>query len=69
MIQLIALEQMPGGRFQVTAKVGAGDSVFITPLIQDFQWAMRTLEQMRRYLGGEGELPDVLTTPDAPPAL
>ena len=69
MIELISLEQMPGGRFQLTAKVGTGDSVFITPIIQDFQWAMRTLEQMRRYLGGEGALPDVLETPTEPPAL
>jgi hypothetical protein len=52
-IEMVSMEQMPGGRFQVTVRTLSGGQLFITPVIKVLEEARDTMENYRCELGGE----------------
>lgn len=52
-VEMVSMEQMPGGRFQVTVRTNSGAQLFITPVINVLESARDTLESWRAQLGGE----------------
>jgi hypothetical protein len=54
-IETIAMEQMPGGRFQIVARTAAGSDGFVSCVMGTLTEGQDMLQLMREYLGGEGE--------------
>jgi hypothetical protein len=54
-VETIAMEQMPGGRFQIVARTAAGSDGFVSCVMGTLTEGQQMLELMRKYLGGDGE--------------
>jgi hypothetical protein len=55
-VETIAMEQMPGGRFQIIARTAAGSDGFVSCVMGTLGEGQEMLLMMREYLGGEGEV-------------
>ena len=54
-IETIAMEQMPGGRFQIVARTAAGSDGFVSCVMGTLAEGQEMLQLMREYLGGEDD--------------
>ena len=54
-VETVAMEQMPGGRFQIVARTAAGSDGFVSCVMGTLAEGQEMLQLMRRYLGGEGD--------------
>lgn len=52
-IEMVSMEQMPGGKFQITVKTVAGSEYFVTPVLPNLHIGREALEAYRARLGGE----------------
>jgi hypothetical protein len=55
-VETIAMEQMPGGRFQIVARTAAGSDGFVSCVMGTLAEGQEMLQLMREYLGGEGDV-------------
>ncbi len=55
-VETIAMEQMPGGRFQIVARTTAGSDGFVSCVMGTLTEGQEMLQLMREYLGGEGDV-------------
>jgi hypothetical protein len=55
-VETIAMEQMPGGRFQIIARTAAGSDGFVSCVMGTLGEGQVMLLMMREYLGGEGDV-------------
>ena len=55
-VETIAMEQMPGGRFQIIARTAAGSDGFVSCVMGTLGEGQEMLLMMQEYLGGEGEV-------------
>jgi hypothetical protein len=52
-VEFLGMEQMPGGKFQVTARTVSGADAFVSPVLTTLADGMAALEFARRSFGGE----------------
>jgi hypothetical protein len=52
-VEFLGMEQMPGGKFQVTARTVSGADAFVSPVRTTLADGMAALEFARRSFGGE----------------
>jgi hypothetical protein len=52
-VEFLGMEQMPGGKFQVTARTVSGADAFVSPVLTTLADGMAALEAARRSFGGE----------------
>jgi hypothetical protein len=52
-VEMVSMEQMPGGRFQVTVRTSSGAQLFITSVFHVLDDARDAMENFRAELGGE----------------
>lgn len=52
-VEFIGMEQMPGGKFQITCRTMSGADAFISPVRMSLAEGQANLEIARRSLGGE----------------
>lgn len=58
-VEFLGMEQMPGGKFQITARTMSGADAFISPVMTSLAEGQQCLEDSRRAFGGE-DLPGAL---------
>ncbi len=56
-VEFIGMEQMPGGKFQITCRTMSGADAFISPVKLSLAEGQASLEFARRSLGGEDAAP------------
>ena len=49
------MEQMPGGKFQITARTASGADTFVSTVKTSLAEGQACLEEARRSFGGEGD--------------
>ena len=52
-VEFLGMEQMPGGKFQITARTISGADTFVSPVKTSLAEGQACLEQARREFGGE----------------
>lgn len=52
-VEFLGMEQMPGGKFQITARTMSGADAFISPVRMSLAEGQQNLEFARRSFGGE----------------
>ncbi len=52
-VEFLGMEQMPGGKFQVTARTMSGADAFVSPVKTSLADGQACLEDARRSFGGE----------------
>ena len=52
-VEFIGMEQMPGGKFQITARTASGADAFVSAVTTSLRQAHEALEFARRSFGGE----------------
>lgn len=52
-IEMVSMEQMPGGKFQITVRTSGGAEYFITGVLPNLHIGREALEAYRARLGGE----------------
>ena len=52
-VEFLGMEQMPGGKFQVTARTMSGADAFVSPVKSSLAEGQACLEDARRSFGGE----------------
>lgn len=52
-VEFLGMEQMPGGKFQVTARTMSGADAFVSPVKTSLAEGQACLEDARRSFGGE----------------
>jgi hypothetical protein len=52
-IEMVSMEQMPGGKFQITVRTSGGAEYFITSVLPNLHIGREALEAYRARLGGE----------------
>ena len=57
-VEFLGMEQMPGGKFQVTARTMSGADTFVSPVKTSLAEGRACLEDARRSFGGETTLVD-----------
>lgn len=57
-VEFLGMEQMPGGKFQVTARTMSGADTFVSPVKTSLAAGQACLEDARRSFGGEETLVD-----------
>jgi hypothetical protein len=56
-VESVTLEQMPGGRFQVSARMASGDGCYVSPSMTTLADGQKMLKDMRIFLSGLGPHP------------
>lgn len=54
-VEFLGMEQMPGGKFQITARTMSGADTFVSTVKTSLAEGQACLEEARRSFGGEGE--------------
>ena len=54
-VEFLGMEQMPGGKFQITARTMSGADTFVSTVKTSLVEGQACLEEARRSFGGEGE--------------
>ncbi len=52
-VEFLGMEQMPGGKFQISARTVSGADAFVSPVLTTLADGMAALEFARRSFGGE----------------
>ena len=52
-VEFLGMEQMPGGKFQITARTVSGADAFVSPVQTTLADGIASLESARRSFGGE----------------
>lgn len=52
-VEFLGMEQMPGGKFQITARTISGADAFVSPVKTSLADGQACLEEARRSFGGE----------------
>ncbi len=52
-VEFLGMEQMPGGKFQITARTISGADTFVSPVKTSLVEGQACLEEARRSFGGE----------------
>ena len=52
-VEFLGMEQMPGGKFQITARTISGADTFVSPVKTSLVDGQACLEEARRSFGGE----------------
>ena len=57
-VEFIGMEQMPGGKFQITARTASGAETFVSAVTTSLRAGHAALDAARRSFGGEDPKPE-----------
>ncbi len=63
-VEFLGMEQMPGGRFQITARTVSGADAFVSPVRTTLAAGVASLESARLAFGGEALPEDLVASAD-----
>ncbi len=63
-VEFLGMEQMPGGKFQITARTMSGADAFVSPVKTSLAAGQASLESARRSFGGEDTDPSHVRSGD-----